>query len=328
LKLVVSYPVYTILFFKYSHKGGVKMYKTMLVPLDGSELAEVVLPYAKELAGRLDLELTLLHVCDSSGSDLQFMCRAYLERAAGTVQEQSREVQSRTGAPSGVKAVEVRVEVAAGHPAEEILSYAEENSIDLILMATHGRSGVRRWVLGSIADKVLRKSKIPIWLVRANIPEEIIHDEWPKRTMLVPLDGSKFAESVLPHVETLSKQRGAELVNVVLLRVYEKPFITADYPEPDSEAHEKRIINHFKQEAEQYLVRVEKHLVDAGLHVRKEVLMGKPADEIIKYAHNNHPNLVVMATHGSSGLSLWEYGDIANKILHGVSSPIFLVRPQ
>lgn len=304
------------------------MYKKMLVPLDGSKLAEVVLPYAKELAGRLDLELNLLHVCESTKTESQFMCRAYLEHASERVQKQSREVQKKTGASSEKRAVNVKGKVATGHPAEEILSYADKNNIDLILMATHGRSGVRRWALGSTVDKVLRKSRVPVWLVRANIPEEIVHDEWPKRTLLVPLDGSKFAESVLPHVVALTKQRGVELVKVVLLRVYEKPFITADYPEPDEEAHEKRIINHFKQEAEQYLEKVEKRLADAGLNVEKEVLMGKPADEITKYANNNHPNLIVMATHGSSGLSVWEYGDIADKILRGVSSPIFLVRPR
>ena len=303
------------------------MYKKMLVPLDGSELAEVVLPYAKELAGRLDLDLTLLHVCESQ-PESQFMCRAYLERAADIVRVQSREVQSKTGAPSEKKAVEAQIHVVHGHPAEGILRYAEENKPDLILMATHGHSGIRRWALGSVADKVLRQSKIPVWLVRANIPEEIIHDEWPKRTLLVPLDGSKFAESVLPHVQALTKQRGAELVNVVLVRVYEKPFISADYPEPDWAKHVERMVNHFKQEAEKYLDEVKESLSAAGLHVRTEVLMGEPANEIIKYAHNNHPNLVMMATHGSSGLSLWEYGNIANKILRGVSSPIFLVRPH
>jgi universal stress protein A len=87
------------------------------------------------------------------------------------------------------------------------------------------------------------------------------------------------------------------------------------------------MVDYFKQEAEQYLAKVKKRLAGAGLNVRSEVLMGKPADEIIKYAHRNHPNMIVMATHGSSGLSLWEYGNIADKILHGVSSPIFLVRP-
>jgi nucleotide-binding universal stress UspA family protein len=304
------------------------MYKKMLVPLDGSELAEVVLPYARELAGRLDLDLTLLHVYRALGPESQFMSRAYLERAAEMIQEESRKVQAKTNLPLGGKAVEVRVEVTVGHPAEEILSYAEKNNIDLILMATHGRSGVRRWVLGSIADKVLRQSIVPIWLVRANIPEEIVHDEWPKRKLLVPLDGSKFGESVLPHVEALAKQRGVELVNIILLRVVEEPFITGDYPFSDWNEHVRRIREHFKQEAEQYLVKVKKRLADARLNVREEVLMGKPADEIINYARSTHPNLIVMATHGSSGVSLWEYGNIANKILHGVSSPIFLVRPH
>ena len=303
------------------------MYKNILVPLDGSELAEVVLPYAKELAGRLDLDLTLLHVCESQ-PEAHFMCQAYLERAADTVRAQSREVQSKTGAPSGVKANEVRIHVVHGHPAEGILRYAEENKPDIILMATHGYSGVRRWVLGSVADKILRQSKIPVWLVRANIPEEIVHDEWPKRTLLVPLDGSKFAEVVLPHVQQLAKQRGAELVNIVLIRIYEKPFVTADYPESDWAKHVERMVNYFKQEAASYLAEVQKSLSVAGLNVRAEVIMGKPADEIIKYAHNNHPNLVVMATHGSSGLSLWEYGNIADKVLRGVSSPIFMVRPH
>ena len=304
------------------------MYKRMLVPLDGSELAEVVLPYAKELAGRLDLELILLHVCEPHTPELKFMCRAYIERVTELVKTQSREVQTMTGSPSGGKSVEVRAEVASGNPAEEILRYAEENRIDLILMATHGSSGVRRWALGNVTDKVLRKSQHPIWLVRANIPEEIVHDDWLKRTLLVPLDGSKFAESVLPHVETLAKQRGAELANVILIRVVEEPFITSDYPEPDWYEHIRKIKEHFKKEAEDYLAGIQKRLAAAGLVVRSEVLMGKPADEIISYAHKNHPNLVFMATHGNSLMSRWEYGSVANKVLYGISSPIFMVRPH
>jgi nucleotide-binding universal stress UspA family protein len=308
------------------------MYERMLVPLDGSELAEVVLPYAKELAGRLDIELILLHVFDPHSSESQFMCQAYIERAAEIAKTRSREVQTKTGVTPEGKPVEARGEVVTGHPAEEIIRYASEKNIDLILIATHGRTGVRRWVLGSVADKVLRASEVPIWLVRAGIPEEIVHDEWHKRTMLVPLDGSKLAESVLPHVEALTKQRGAELVQVILLRVTEEPFITADYPEASMnltwEEHVKRIKGHFKQETERYLEGVQKRLVEAGLKVRAEVLMGKPADEIINYAHNNHPNLVVMATHGYSGLSRWAYGSVADKVLHGVSSPILMVRPH
>ena len=308
------------------------MYKRMLVPLDGSELAEVVFTYAKGLAGRLGLDLILLHVCSPEESELAPMHRAYIERAGEIVKRQSQEVQERKGIKSGVKAIEARVEMAVGRPADEILRYANEGDVDLILMATHGRSGIGRWVMGSVADKVLRLSKVPIWLVRAGIPEEIVYDKWPSRTMLVPLDGSKLAESVLPHVKALAKQRGAELIDVVLLRVCERGVISPDYPEATMplswEEHVKRATDFYKQVSEQYLAGVEKRLKDAGIRVRSEVLMGKPSDEITEYATKNPFNLIFMTTYGRSGLSWWPLGSVADRVLHGVSSPIFLVKPH
>jgi len=316
--------------------GGARMYAKMLVPLDGSKLAEVVFPYAKELAGRLDLDLVFLHVCSPEESEFAPVHRAYVQQACEIVRRESEEVQEKTGVQPGGKAVEARCELAVGQPAEEILRYADENNIDLILMATHGRSGIGRWALGSMADKVLRASKVPVWLVRAGISEEIVYDKWPRITILVPLDGSGLAESVLPHVEALAKQRGAELVDVVLLRVCEPPIISSDYPEaimPLSwEEHVEQVMAWGKQAGEHYLAGVEKRLTDAGLKVRSEVLVGKtpagnPADEIIDYASRNPFNLIVMATHGRSGLSRWAYGSVAERVLQGASSALFLVRP-
>ncbi len=305
------------------------MYKRMLVPLDGSKIAEVVLPYAVELAGRLDLHLVFLHICGPHEPETLPMCQAYIEHMAEMAMLKSREVQTKSGAQSGTRMVETRGEVIAGHPAEEILHYSDQNDIDLILLASHGRSGIRQWMIGSVADKILRASKVPVWLARAGIPEEIVYDEWPKRTMLVPLDGSQLSETVLPHVEALAKQRGAELVNVVLLRVCEQPFITADYPgETDWEEHVKRIMNRFKEISEQYLVQVKGRLSDAGLNVKSEVIMGKPADEIIEYAHRNPPNLIIMTTHGYSGLGNWAFGSVSDKVLYNIRSPVFLVRPH
>jgi len=311
------------------------MYKRMLVPLDGSELAEVVFSYAKELAGRLDLDVILFHVYGSDERELVPLHRAYVERAAEIIRRQSEEVRERTGIQPGGKAVEARGELAVGYPAEEILRYADKNKIDLILMATHGRSGIKCWAMGGVADKVLRMSKVPVWLVRAGIPEEIVYDKWPTRTILVPLDGSKLAESVLPHVEALAKQRGAELVDVVLLRVCEQPVIPSDYPPamPLSwEEHVEKEMVKARRVSEQYLTGVEKRLKDAGLRARSEVLVDKtpwasPADEIIDYANRNPFNLIVMATHGRSGLSRWAYGSVAEKVLLGASSPILVVRP-
>ena len=309
----------------------------MLVPLDGSELAEVVFTYAKELAGRLSLDVTLLHVCSPTEQELAPMHRSYTEHMAGIVKLQVEAIQKKVGIQPGGKAVEVRGELAVGYPAEEILSYADENDIDLILMSTHGRSGIRRWAMGSVADKVLRASKVPVWLVRAGIPEEVVYDKWTSRTILVPLDGSELAESVLPHVEAVAKQRGAEIVDVILLRVCEPPIISSDYPEaimPLSwEEHVEQQMALCKRASEKYLASVEKRLKDAGLKVRSEALVGKPplgnpANEIIDYANRNPFNLIVMATHGRSGISRWAYGSVAARVLLGVSSPLFLVRPR
>jgi len=310
------------------------MYQRMLVPLDGSELAEVVFTYAKELAGRLDLEVILLYVCSPVLREFVPMHRAYIERAAETVKRQAREVQQRTGIQPGGKPVEVRGELVVGHSAEEILRYAEENAIDLILMATHGRSGVRRWAMGNVADKVLRTSKIPIWLVRAGITEETPYDQWPSKTILVPLDGSELAESVLPHVEALAKQRSAEPLDVILLRVCEPP-ATPFYYAPELSGvpldwgeYMDQAVAKGKEMAKEYLAGIEKRLKKSKISARSEVLVGKAADEIVDYASKHPFNVIVMATHGRSGVRRWVYGSVAQNILLGVSSPILLVRPQ
>lgn len=308
------------------------MYKKMLVPLDGSKLAEVVLPYAQAVANRLDLNPILLHVCNPAESELLPMHQAYVGRMVEKVKGESEQIHKESGVLRGSKTIEGRGEVVLGYPAEEILDYAEHNDIDIILMATHGRSGSKRWVLGSVADKVLRESKIPICLVRAAVPVEIVYDRWPIRTILVPLDGSKLAESVIPHIKALVKQRGTQLVDVVLLRVCEPPLISADYPEASMplnwEDHIEDIKNKCMQMSEKYLLKIEKKFKDAGLRVSSQVLTGKPADEIIDYAHRNQINLIVMAIHGRSEATRWAYGSVADKVLHGVSSPLLLVRSK
>ena len=316
------------------------MYKRMLVPLDGSELSEVVFPYAKELAGRLGLDVILLHVHSPEEGKTSPLYRAYIEHKAEIIKRQSQEVQGKVGIEPGGKVLEVRGELVAGYPAEEILRYADERDIDLILMATHGRSGIRRWVMGSVADKVLRASNVPVWLVRTEIPEGIVYDKWPKRTMLVPLDGSELAETILPHVEALAKQRGAELVDVVLLRVCESGAALGYYPPsarfetPTGAVHvmpqeyARGEAAKYKILAEQYLAGIEQRLKGAGLRVRAEVRAGEPAEEIVDYANTNPFNLIVMSTHARSGLSRWAYGSVATKVLQGVSSPVFLVRTR
>ena len=295
------------------------MYKRVLVPLDGSELSEVVFPYVRELTGRLGLDVILLHVYSLEERETAPLHRAYIERKAEIIRCQIEEVREKIGVGPEDKPLPVRGELAEGYPAEEILRYADENDIDLILMATHGRSGVKRWVMGSVADKVLRASNVPVWLVRAGVTGQIAYDKWPRRTILVPLDGSELAEAVLPHVEVLAEQRDTELVDVVLLSVAE-PRAESGYYFPN--------VPVTREELKEYLARVEKRLKKLGLRVRSEVLAGKPAEQIVDYAKANPFNIIVMSTHARSGFGRWMYGSVAAKVLYHASSPIFLVRPS
>ncbi len=307
------------------------MYKRMLVPLDGSKLAEVTLTYAKEVAGRLDIEVVLLHVANPATSDSMPMYQSYVDHAAEIVREREVEIQQEEGlsGKSGIPAT--KAEVVTGYPPDEILRYAFEKDVDIILMATHGWSGVRRWILGSVADKVLRASTIPVWLVRANVPKENIHGLGPGSRILVPLDGSELAEMVLPHVETLAQQAGREPIDVILVSVIEPVVLPASVALPEASLNWGRLSEEHMLRArkgvDDYLAKIGDKLKETDVSVRYEVLEGRPADEIIGYAEKSQVDLIIMATHGRSGLSRWAYGSVAERVLMSGASPIFLVRP-
>ncbi len=312
------------------------MYRKMLVPLDGSQLAEETLPYIRELAGRLDLDLDFLYVCDPRSSQQAPMSQIYVDKMADAVREQIHKIQTTTVGKESIRPVEVRSRVVTGIPADEILKYAEENRVDIIMMATHGASGVRRWAMGSVAYQVLHASKIPVWLIRSGIPQETIYDKWPSRTIMVPLDGSKLAEAALPHAEEIAKQRGIQVIEVLLLSVYAPnqllagyfyqtnypPIVPLNYAEYIKEENDRA-----KERCEKYLKEIADSLITKGIRVKTQAVMGEAAEEIIKYANKNPFQLIVMASHGRSGLSHLAFGSVAEKILLEANVPIFLITP-
>jgi nucleotide-binding universal stress UspA family protein len=156
-------------------------------------------------------------------------------------------------------------------------------------------------------------------------------DQWPARSMIVPLDGSDLAESVLPHVEALAAGDSAK---VTLLRVCEPPSMPTYYSPELSEIplhwgqYAQQETARCKQMSTDYLADVQKRLREKGINTNPEVLVGKASDEVVSYSIKNPGNLIVMATHGRSGLSRLVYGSVAANILVGVSNPIFLVKPK
>ena len=151
-----------------------KCYKNILVPLDTSELAELALADALSVARLCQADLTLLHVIAPIdkvfATDLGYT--VYIDQEWGDQKQQARDYLDSVCQRIDCNSLTVNRVVETGAPAETIIDYAKRNPIDLIVMATHGRSGLQRWVYGSVADKVLRGAHVPVLLVRARPERE------------------------------------------------------------------------------------------------------------------------------------------------------------
>jgi nucleotide-binding universal stress UspA family protein len=148
--------------------------------------------------------------------------------------------------------------------------------------------------------------------------------------ILVPLDGSAIAESVLPHVQKIAQGSGNP--EIVLFRVCEPPVLLADYPadlRTEWNEHVEQETGHMHQQCQIYLSQAEKKLRESGLKISVQASLGSDvAGEIIDYASQNGVDLIIIATHGRSGLSRWAFGSIANKVLQSSPIPVMVVRPE
>ncbi|MBI2847955.1 MAG: universal stress protein, partial [Chloroflexi bacterium] len=182
------------------------MIQRILVPLDGSELSELALYYAEELTWALGAELHLASVCELAEKGYLHMCQSYLDevlrRARGNI---------RSYEPQGSQEIKITAATLEGSPATEILRYAGDNAIDLIVLTSHGRSGATSLATGSTSTKIVFHAPQPILLVRANT--SFVRP--PRKEMfskiLVPLDGSETGEVALPYVKEITDQLQSEL---------------------------------------------------------------------------------------------------------------------
>ena len=245
----------------------------------------------------------------------KFVCKSYIERVA----EWSKTKLAARG------------QVVSGDPAKAIVAYADNNNIDPMLLATHGQSGFGRWTKGSTAHKIITTSKIPIFLIRPNVTRSPIPSTWPN-SILVPLDGSPLAESVLPYMIDLAQQ-GQTHQEVILLKICEGSDLLDDYPEAIMEMtwqeHIKRATTAFQQTCSMYLDQIQdRYQVDGG-QIRSGVILGDKdnvAPEIAGFVSKKSCDVIAMSTHGSSGISEWPFGHIADTLIPTVSVPLFLVR--
>lgn len=290
------------------------MYKRILVPLDGSKLAELALPYVEELAGVFNSEVVLIGIFEPGESQYSHMYQLYIEKMAEAVRNRIKKVGSR---------VIVRPVVLDGRPAEGIIDYAEKNDVSLIIMVSHGRSGIMSWTLGSVANKVLQRTGTPILLIRAKASQLEAGAQGLFNRILVPLDGSDVGEVVLPHVRQLTEKLESE---VILLQVVAPGQHVHTVGGLDYVRFAEQQIESMKAEAKEYLDKVSKRLAGTKGIMRSEVRVGDTAHEIIKFADEANIRLVTISSHGRSGIRQWISGSITHKILHAGNTPILLVK--
>ncbi len=295
------------------------MFERILVPLDGSDMAELALPFAEEIAGKLGSEIVLLHISESPLPDQRRALQFYIQQAAETT---GQHAQTHIDAASEW-AVCVRPVTMSGRPATEILDYAERENIGLIVMATHGRSGVKRWLLGSIASKVVRAAECPVVLIRGTTPQDELRERGALKRVLVPLDGSAESETVVPYIAELAAGLKAE---VILFQSVDQAFHVTQPRGTIRTPFSPEEMAPILEEVEISLDRARQVLREKNVTSNIEVRIGDAPEEILKIADEVQADLVAMSTHGRSGLSRWAFGSVAEKVLYAATSPILLVR--
>ncbi len=277
------------------------MYKKIVVPLDGSPLAEVALPYAEEVAGKMDSEIILLTVVASEEAEEYRSHYHYLGKMEDITQRQVDKYLN----VQGNDGITVGTATRVGNPAEGILDYVNNGALNLIVMATHGHSGISRWAVGSVADKVVRgTSRQPLLLIRAKGAHPDVRAKRILKKALVPLDGSAESEAVIPFIGELAFSLEMELT---LLRVIPKT-------------------NSLLSITEEYLQNWTKQLEEKDITVKYEVRVGSPADCIIDLADELASDMVAMSTRGQNAINLWPLGSVAQKVLLGGNTPLLLIR--
>jgi nucleotide-binding universal stress UspA family protein len=288
------------------------MIHRILVALDGSKVAEQALPYASALASVTGAELLLVTamVPPDRWTDDGVVARWEQEQEAPAAQylgvacDRLRE-----------KGTAVRTKVVWGRAPVVIAAVAEEEAADIIALTTHGRSGITRWVMGSVTDKVLHTSQKPLLLIRAK-------EEPPKavgfKRILVPLDGSAVAEAALPFVERLARQLRAKLLleQVVLpATAYAGVFIPSTVS----------VLEEIKAGAREYLERIAKGARRAGVTAGISIDVGYVAEALLEAAKARKADLIALSTHGRSGPERWIMGSVADAVVRHAELPCLVL---
>lgn len=296
------------------------MVDRILVPLDGSDRAEEILSQVSRLLRREDAEVILSRVVDVPHSLARVDVGALRAEEHAKSETYLREVARRLS-DQGCR---VRTRVDEGPVAETLLRAADREEATLIAMSTHGRSGLARWYMGSVAEKLIRASELPVLLARSFGPEgkPAGKGEVPFRRILVPVDGSGCSLAVVPAVKRFAALFEAE----VLVIAVEEPvpeevsLALAGSPPPQAAAGVSR------EKAAEIAAAAAREFESEGLKIRWDTYHGDVASRILDASGLEKADLIAMATHGRTGMSRWRLGSITEKVLRASPLPMLVVR--
>ncbi len=285
------------------------MYKRILVPLDSSSLSESALPYAQQFAKAFGARIELV-------SAVQTNVEAEVPDSITEAAIKDTKTYLAHIADSLPKDLSPRFQVKTGYPADVIVDEAKPEDGTLIVMATHGYSGIKRLMLGSVAHKVVQAADAPVLLIPggAKSPEG---GPVELRRAIIPLDGSEMAEHILPPIVQLCSALGMELI---LVRAYNPIF-----PGSSIRMHEISKIVH--DAAENYIKEKATDLRDiCGKEIGYRVLRGIPAEQIVDFALETPNSITAMCTHGRHGPGRWLLGSVTDAVIHCSEEPVLVIR--
>jgi nucleotide-binding universal stress UspA family protein len=285
------------------------MIDRILVPLDGSRVAEQILPHLRRVLHRRDAEVILVRAAVPPPTENGMLI-------ADTLLAAAREYLTETQDRLRDQGIRVRSVVRLGSPAVVILDVALEERATMIALATHGETGLKRLLAGSVAEAILRRSQVPVLLVRPFWSYELLpgrsdEDELrPIRNLLVPMDNPDDAELLLPPVTELARLFDAR---VVLLHV----MTPEDRQQPDLAARQSVEESQLARMAS----RLEHEKVEAATLIEK----GEPAHQILEAARANEVDLIAMSTHAKSGFLGLFTSTVTEKVLRESTCPMLVI---
>jgi nucleotide-binding universal stress UspA family protein len=290
------------------------MYDSILVPTDGSEGARAATRHAMNLATAFDSEVHLLSVVNPSiySSDL-----ADMDFPAGehrkALEEHATEAVEALEALLDERDLTYRTAIEEGVPYEAIPAYAEDHAIDLLSMGTHGRTGFDRLLVGSVTERVVRTSSVPVLTSRFE-PEKAGYDD-----ILLPTDGSEAASAAIEHAIALAERYDATIhaLSVVDLSALAGSYDGAAVP---------GVIEALEGGSEQTVSEVAERCERQDVDVRTEVTQGTPYRAIGAYVEDHDVDLVTMGTHGRTGLGRYLLGSVTERVVRTSSVPVLTVR--